>query len=370
MIYIFKNPIAVKKTPTLSITMSTITSSGNNIVSPRVTTYSPDGFINVDSELKETVIVDGIDSQFNITLSDISAVKILNAFTVSGFSVDCRLGKKDPEMTGLAVTMDSVDFKTVIADAITNAKNAATPNETIDQYLANQLRNAFVSAFGSYLPTGSLDGNGVANDSNNGGETGQTEQSGTSSADPAQDARAGTGSVAVTVATTIQGFKVDVLTDAVAAANNLVTQHALLSSSAPLNIFRQIPKTSWTQYLNDASGWATTYLDTNALPMLKEDVLTFVFDMDVTTAGSDAGNAAVEDVPVVNDQSTAYGEQKFSLNLANRRVALNLTLSSGSGAFPVGGANGLRVHPTAWVQGANAGAGTNAADGANNGATQ
>jgi hypothetical protein len=346
--------------------VTSATSGDKRAVSSHVTTYNPSGFINVDSSLKETVVVSGIDSEFDITLSDISAIKILNGFTVSGFSVDCRLGKKDPEMTGLAVTMDSVDFKAIVADAISSARNSASPNETIDQYLANQLRNAFVSTFPSFLPAGTLAGAGVADDSNDGGDEDQTAQA----TEPGQDARTKAAAVSVAISTTITGFKVDVLTDATAAANNLVTQHALTQSSAPVNIFRQIPKNSWVQYLNDASGWATTYLNTNALPMLKDDVLTFVFDMNVNTAGSDAPNATAEDVPVVNNQSTEYGEQKFSLNLANRRVALNLKLSSGSGPFAVGGANGLRVHPTPWSEGVNSGAGTNGSDGANTGSTQ
>lgn len=341
------------------------TSGDNRMVSPVVTSYEPKGFINVDSSLKESVVVSGIDSEFDITLSEGDAIKLLNGFTVSGFSVDCRLGQKDPEMTGLAVTMDSVDFKAVVTDAINNAVNSASPSETIDKYLANQLRNAFKAAFPSYLPAGSLAGNGIANDSSNGIDATQTA----GSTEPAMDARAAAGAVAVTVTTTITGFKVDVLTDASGAANNLIVQHAANSSAAPVNIFRQIPKDSWKQYLNDVSGWATTYLDTNALPMLKEDVLTFVFDMNVDTAGANASAATAEDVPVVNDQSTAYGEQKFSLNLANRRVALNLKLAAGTGPFAVG-AGGLRVQTSVSSEGENKGAGNNAALGANTGSTQ
>ena len=335
-------------------------SSANRMVSPCVTSYTPDAFINVDSSLVEGVNVTGIDSEFDISLNEADSIKLLNGFTVSGFSVDCRLGKKDPNMSGLAVTLAGADFKSVVADAIGRATNVASPKETIDQYLANQLRTAFTTAFGTYLPEGHIEG-GDTSAEVNGIDSTQVKQE---AADPATDARATIGAVAVTLTTTITGFKVDVITDAAVAANNLVDQHAANSSSAPANIFRQIPKSSWVQYglLNDVSGWAESYLSTNALPMLKSDKLTFVFDMDVTTAGADAGApGTAEDVPVSGDQSTAYGVQKFSLNLANRRVALNIKLTNdASGPFDVG-AGKLRAHPTAWVQGTNSGAGTNPA---------
>ena len=346
--------------------MSSSTSSANHMVSPCVTSYEPNAFINVDSQLLEGVNVSGIDSQFDISLNEADSIKLLNGFTVSGFSVDCRLGKKDPNMSALRVDLSGADFKSVIANAINTATNVASPTETIDKYLANQLRNAFKAAFGSYLPTGSITG-GDGSAEINGIDTTQTKQE---AADPATDERAAAGAVAVTLTTTITGFKVDVLTDASVAADNLVEQHAASSSSAPANIFRQIPKDSWKLYLNDASGWATTYLNTDALPMLKGDILTFVFDMDVNTAGADAPNATAEDVPRSGDQSDAYGEQKFSLNLANRRVAVNIRLTGqSSAAFDVG-AGKLRVQPAASSAGENPGAGVNPADGANSGSTQ
>jgi hypothetical protein len=326
------------------------------MVSPCVTTYAPNGFINVDSALKETVTVTGIDSEFDVSLNETDAIKLLNGFTVSGFYVDSRLGKRDPELAALAVDLSGAEFQSVIASAIGEATNSS--GKTIDRFLADELRAAFIAAFSNYLPTtaAAIAGDGVANALVNGGDAAQTAQS----TEPGQDARAGTGAVAVTVETTIAGFKVDVLTNGATAANNLVTQHTQSNSASPANIFRQIPKASWVQYLSDASGWAQTYLNTNALPMLKSDFLTFVFDMDVSTAGSNAGINTAEDVPVVGTQSTSYGEQKFSLNLANRRVALNIKLTNGSGAFTVGGA-GLRAQTAVSVEGANPGAGTNPA---------
>lgn len=346
--------------------MSSATSSAYHMVSPCVTSYKPDAFINVDSSLVSGVEVSGIDSQFDISLNEADSIKLLNGFTVSGFSVDCRLGKKDPNMSALAVALAGDDFKSVVAASIGSAQNSVTPKETIDKYLANQLRNAFVAAFGTYLPRGTITGNEDGAEGQNGDSTQNKQEA----ADPATDARAAPGAVAVTLTTTITGFKVDVLTDAAAAANNLVTQHAENSSSAPANIFRQIPRASWVQYLNDASGWATTYLNTDALPMLKSDTLTFVFDMDVNTAGATGTSATVEDVPVSGDQSTDYGVSKFSLNLANRRVALNIKLTNdASGPFQVS-AGKLRVQPAASSAGENPGAGVNPADGANSGSTQ
>lgn len=341
------------------------TSSANNMVSPCVTSYMPNAFINVDSSLVAGVVVSGIDSTFNIVLDEAQSIKLLNGFTVSGFSVDCRLGKKDPNMNELAVVLAGDDFKSVVVTAIGTAQNAASPTETVDKYLANELRNAFKAAFSAYLPTGTLAG--VAAGSN-GADTQQAAAQ--AATEPATDAAGAPGTVAVTLTTTITGFKVDVLTDTSAAADNLISQHAGNSSSAPADIFRQIPKASWGNYLYDASGWAVTMLNTDALPMLKSDTLTFVFDMDVNTAGANAPNATAEDVPVSGDQSTAYGQQKFSLNLANRRVALNLQLTNAaSGPFGVGAGN-LRVQPVASSPGENPGAGANPADGSNTGSVQ
>lgn len=342
-----------------------ITSNSTNVVSPVVTSYTPNAFINVDSSISQVVEITGIDERFNVTLSEADAIKLLNGFTVSGFSVDCRLGQKDPNMAAnWSVDLSSGDFKSIIEQAIDNAVDAS--GEKVDQYLANQLRNAFKAAFSSYLPTATFTGADAS-----GGNGYDTSQSAQTASTPATDANTTVGTVAVNLTTTINGFKVDVLTDKSAAAAALITRHKEVDSSAK-NIFRQ---SAWLSYLNDVSGWATTYLDTDALPMKKGDTLTFVFDMDVTTAGAE-GTGAVstnEDVPLSGTQigaGSGWGKSEFALNLANRRVAFNIKLTNDASAKFDVGAGKLRVQPMASSEGVSPGAGTNPASGANNGVTQ
>ena len=352
--------------------MSTISTGANNVVSPCFTTYDPNAFINVESALTQTVNITGIDEQFTTTLDETNSATLLNGFTVSGFSVDCRLGHKDPNMeANWSVDLSSADFKSMIEYTFENAVDAS--GEKIDQYLANQLRNAFKAAFVGYLPTKAFSDadttGGVGTDSS------QSASNGAPSG-PATDANTTVGSVAVNLTTTINGFKVDVLTDKAVAAQALIDKHVDIESSVK-TIFRQ---SAWLSYLNDVSGWATTYLDTDALPMRKGDTLTFVFDMDVSTAGAEGGATDTnEDVPLssvnVGADKSGWGKSEFSLNLANRRVAFNIKLTSTLPAsavkFDVGaGAGKLRVQPALSLEGIAPGPGTNPASGASSGANQ
>lgn len=350
--------------------MASLSNSGTNMVSSCVTSTVEKGFINIDSELVNGVTVTGIHSQFDVELSQEESAKLLNGFTVTGFSVDSRLGKRDPNMADLSVVIEGQPFRDMIETALNTATNGNS--EIIDQYLANQLRNAFKAAFSNILPVSDVSGEGTGYNAN-GGED-QVEVLGADGTDGAPAADAGTaGSVAVTLKTQINGFSVDVLTDVSQASWNLVDQHS--GSDAPADIFRQIPRSAWQEYLTDASGWAVTYLNTDALPMLMGHTLSFVFDMNVDTAGSDSPAPAPEDVPLSGNQAPTYGRSKFSLNLANRRVAFNIKLTNTPAnaplPFPVGVADDeLRPQPTMSQPGENPGPGTNNADGANDGSTQ
>jgi hypothetical protein len=73
-----------KKTPTPGITMSVI-SSATNVVSPAVTAYTPDAFINVDSSISQVVTITGIDKEFTLVLDICNSAMLMNSFTVSGF---------------------------------------------------------------------------------------------------------------------------------------------------------------------------------------------------------------------------------------------------------------------------------------------
>ena len=348
-----------------------ITSNSTNVVSPCVTTYNPNAFINVDSALTQVVNITGIDERFDISLNEADSIKLLNGFTVSGFSVDCRLGQKDPNLAAnWGVDLSSGDFKSMMEQVIENALDAS--GEKVDQYLANQLRNAFKAAFIGYLPTKTFGPDSDAT-AGPGSDSSQSVSAGAAPgapSTPATDANTTVGSVSVNLTTTVNGFKVDVLTDKAEAAAALIARHQAIESSVK-TIFRQ---SAWLSYLNDVSGWATTYLNTDALTMKKGDTLTFVFDMDVSTAGAEGGATDTnEDVPLSGVQTVngGWGKSEFALNLANRRVAFNIKLwtNGESGPFSVGGA-GLRVQPMASDPGVSPGPGTNPASGANDGATQ
>lgn len=333
--------------------MSHATGTNATVLSPVVTTYTPNAFINIDSALTETVTIAGIDNTFEINLDASSAAALLNGFDVSGVSVDCRLSQKDVNMGNLVVSMGGEGFKAVIEEAINGAVDAS--GNVIDAWLASQLRAAFLNAFASYLPTGSLGGDNNAT-AVNGNDASQVLNSDN---EPATDAGAGDGTVAVTLETTISGFSVDVLTDASGAAANLIAQH---TAAARASIFRQVGAARMYSYLPaDASG-AAVALTTSALPLQRGDSIEFVFDIDVDTAGANAGSDDAEDIPTAGTQPAAFGTASFSLNLANRRIALKIVLDNeGDVGTPFNVPGELKQNPVATVDTPNPGPGTNPA---------
>jgi hypothetical protein len=319
--------------------MAAVTHSSRDaatIISPFVTSYNPDAFINVDSTLIETVAIGGIVNTFTITLDETDSKTFLNGFDVSGLSVDARLSQKDINMANLIVSLTDDDtfrvpFKALLEKVINDATDDT--GKILDLYLATQLKDAFLSSFGGLLQGGvELHGNG-------------TSPTTPPNAVPAVvgDANAGTSeeeqydntvaTVSITLQTNINNFKVDVMTDASSAAANLINGH----TTAALNsMLRQCGKDRIVAYLvNDASG-SNEMLTTDALPLYQGDSVEFVFDVDVTAAGANAGADDSEDVPTAGDQAPAM----FSLNLANRRVAFKISLYGDSETTSI--FNGLR----------------------------
>jgi hypothetical protein len=321
------------------------------IISPYVTTYSPDAFINVDAGLVETATVTGIDRVFEITLSEAEAQTFLEGFTVSGVTVDCRLARKDINWNALAVSMDASagTFTTLLEKVIDEAVDGS--GAQIDKYLSTQLYNAFTAAFSSYLPAAYADSGSVDASGWNGADIAAAA---VTTAGSEAEANLESGTVAVGVATAITGFSVDVLTDKAAAANALQTQHNL-NAGAMASMFRQCGRERILEYLAAGANGAAETLYTDALPLYKGDSVEFVFDIDVDTAGANAGAGDQEDIPVAG----SINSPQFSLNMANRRVAVKLILgaaaSVGSPIF-----TDLRTNPTPSTAGANAGEGVNA----------
>jgi hypothetical protein len=328
--------------------MSDITTTSSKFVSPFVTSYTPGAYINIDSTVTEEVEVTGVQEIFAINLTDPTKVaKFLGGFNVSGVSVDTRLGKTDMNMSNFDVSMGGIDFQAELMDIIANASNG---DKKIDEYLYDELYSAFTTAFAGKLPSSTISGN---NNAAAGSSGTVAEQPGSSN--PAADAAGAFSSATSGLTTLINSFDVHVDMDASAAAFKLIDDHSEQNNHLALkSLFRQIPRTTWSQYV-PAEEHEALDLCTNSLPLLFGDKLVFVFDIDVKAAGSNSsgetGQAAggdeipasteAENVPTAGTQSDAYGTASFSLNLANRRVAFEITLS------PSDKASGDKISPVA-----------------------
>jgi hypothetical protein len=261
---------------------------------------------------------------------------LLNAITVSGLYHDYRLGKIDPHLG--SVTLDA-NFNTIMELMVNDAVDDDN-SVGVDKYLANELRAAFIAAFGTALPTSENEGPDVS------AAAGAVQNE--DNTDPATDAGTADQSTSVMYKTRINGFTVDVNTDAAATATAIKEIHEANSSRGAKLLFQLIPRGSVEKYMsaaNIADGFKEVYPSTDAFPLLQGDKLTFVVDIDVHTAGADenAVNASVaaEDAALPAEKAVEYGASSFSMNLANRRVAFEIELATPGtkgDAFAVGSA--------------------------------
>jgi hypothetical protein len=323
----------------------TLASGPASIVSPQCISYSPDAYLNISSSQLDQVNITGIHNKFSKLLSLPEAASILNMFQVTGFSIDKTLGNADP----VAITAGMVELrggtyatgaKSVIANLLARdlvSGNVGeslvkdSGNKIIDQYLADQLHAAFMAAFGSKISAGvigsTVDGLNVA------GYTGSTGA--TAGPAAATENASGAASTSITTTTTITGFAVDVITNGASAAANLWDQHDA-NEAAIASLYRQIPKSTYNMYLAEGSG-AVVPLITTALPLKGADKLTFVFDINVNTAAARPGSTVTEDVPTIANQPVGvFGTTNFSLDLATRRVAVELIMPGVSGVTIAG----------------------------------
>jgi hypothetical protein len=217
----------------------------------------------------------------------------------------------------------------------------------IEQYLANQLRDGFLAAFGSLMHNVSetnTDNNAEFSTAFNR----TAAAAGTQGLEPA--ANPSDRTVAVTVSTAISGFRVNVVMDEETAIEKLIEKHTPAALGA---IFRQIPFAtselySYEKSADGANGGAAVPLITNALPLKLNDALEFVFDIDIANTATDVAR--------VGEQTPGNGYSDFNMHLDRRRVALRLNLKASAeadeddGSFPVG-AGGLRATQTATYAG-------------------
>jgi hypothetical protein len=391
----------------MSLTPFTVSSGSGVYVSPFVTSMTPDGFINISGETVSAVEVTGIHRAFDISLNEIADIKtLLEAFTVSsangGTYLDARLGQMNYHFSSVAMAGEN-NFKTLIRRCLSEATDLN--EEIIDQFLARQLRVAFLTAFptlaaglnmglvGAEADVAALDalGQGPSQLASNGGSIGPALEASTDAT--------------VTVSTTnhFTGFSVDVLTDVSEGAASLWRNHDEASALRRSVMLTQLPRANLQKYMQAntlfdvsdgdlstpetgvADGWAYLPLPTTALPLVENDTLVFIFDIDVAVADNaqDVANANNSNALGTNETAGSslasgagagayggagvYGDSTFSLNMANRRIALRLKCKTDEGTngepFPVirtGVTEGLAASNLRAAKGPYAGAGTNA----------
>jgi hypothetical protein len=317
-----------------------VKSSPTNIVSPFIAEISPTSLINVDSEYVNEVEINGVNAIFKKTLTMTETATLLNGITVAGLYHDYRLDKVDPHLG--SVTLDE-SFNTIMELMVNSAVENAT-NVGLDKWLANELRAAFVSTFGSALGGAVLPLDIMGENIN----VPTKDVQAASPTDPATDAGTTDQSTSVMYKSRINGFSVDVNTDAAATATAIKAVHEANGSRGAKLLFQLIPRTSVEKYMDNAhieAGYKEVYPSTDAFPLLQGDKLTFVVDVDVHTAGADENavdaSVAAEDVALPAEKAVEYGASSFSMNLANRRVAFEITIPVLAGgaagdALPVG----------------------------------
>lgn len=317
---------------------SNLTSLDHNILSPFVPSIEETALINVDSSFSNTVAVNGVNAIFTKKLSMAQTATLLNSMTVTDLYHDYRLGKVDPHLGSVAM---GAGFNTILELMVNEAESSGA---NVDQFLANQLKAAFLSAFSSALPTSNIDGA----DQSAAATAAQLEV--LAAAGPAQEAGTAGQSTSITARTTINGFAVDVNTNAADVATAIKNIHDANGRSL---LFQLIPRESVEKYMNlehKAAGYKEVYPSTDAFPLVKGDKITFVVDINVHTAGADenAVDASVtpEDAALPGNVSATYGSSAFTLNLATRRVAFEIELfGSGAGAFDVGADDEEKLRP-------------------------
>lgn len=325
----------------------TLTSTGSNIVSPFIADISPTSLINIDSEYVNTVEINGVNAIFKKTLTMAETATLLNGITVADLYHDYRLGQVDPHLGSVTL---GAGFSETLELMVNSATETAT-STGVDQWLANQLRAAFVATFGGSLAAAVLPLDIAGEDINTDTKTVQSA----SATNPAADAGTANQSTSVAYKSRINGFSVDVNTDAATTAAAIKTVHEANSNRGAKLLFQMIPRGSVEKYMSAehiAAGYKEVYPSTDAFPLLQGDKLTFVVDVDVHTAGADENvvdaSVAAEDVALPAEKAVEYGASSFSLNLANRRVAFEITIpvladGAAGDVLPVGaGAEQLR----------------------------
>jgi hypothetical protein len=249
---------------------SIATTASNRFIAPYVASMDADGSANFVYVQQETVSITGIDYQFDVTLDEALTKKLLEAFTVSGHGVD------DDANVTLEAPQDLQDvLKEVINGASFEAKRAVGADDIgVTEQLRRDLWAGLYAAIGADNLVNTVENLDVTD--------------------------------------------VSVIVDSSGGAADMASE---MTDDRATVIYTQIPAAGLNVYM-DASSEEQ---DTSALPLSGGDVLTFVFDIDLSNVVPSKSQ-----VDITGTEGTAV-EGKYTsglhFNLASKRCAFNLTMA-------------------------------------------
>lgn len=249
--------------------------TGTRFIAPYVASMDASGAADYQYIQQETVSISGIDYEFDVTLDASGAAKLLNSFTVSGKGTDASFN---------VVLSNSADFQAVLASVINGADEASKAGKTATTQLEADLLAGLLQAINVDDLINTVQDVGFTN-------------------------------VDVTIASAAGAADM---------ASNLTNERCRL-------IYTQIPWGSRDGKYMDASENQTT----SALPLLGGDVLTFVFDVnlsDVVPAKSQEDvNTSADPADVTSGQAAGNYTSGLHYDLASKRIAFNIAMPGSAG---------------------------------------
>ena len=251
-----------------------VTTASARFIAPYVATMNATGAADYVYIQQETVSIAGIDYEFDITLGSGQAKLLLEAFTASGKGVDASFN----------VTLsNSAHFQQVLVGIIGAAVRSSN-SKTAAQQLGSDLHNGLLAA---------IKGDSLINSVEN-----------------------------------VDFTNVSVTLDASGGAADMATN---MNDERCRLIYTQIPWGSRVGKYQDASENPTT----SALPLLAGDILTFVFDVNVSDVVPNKSQTDINTAadPAAVTTGTEAGKYTSSLHydLASKRLAFNATMPGTAG---------------------------------------
>jgi hypothetical protein len=255
--------------------MSSATTAIKRFIAPYVASMDASGAASHVYVQQETVNIAGIDYEFTSALGEAASIQLLNAFTRTGKAVDGNLN----------VTLsDSNAFQSVLRSVINGANQATNGGQNATSQLVIDLHNGLLEA---------IKGDALINTVQNVDFT----------------------DVSVTI---------DASSGTIDMATNMTDERCTL-------IYNQIPWGGRVGVYQDSSENAIT----SALPLVGGDVLTFVFDVDlsdVVPAKSQVDiTTSADPDDVITGQVAGKYTSSLHYNLATKRIAFNIRINGDSG---------------------------------------